>query len=437
MDFDYDLFVIGGGSGGVRAARMAAQAGARVAIAEDYRFGGTCVIRGCIPKKLLVYASQFAEAFEDAEGYGWTVGERTHSWDRLREAKEREITRLQGLYHRNVSAAGAEVFEARATLRDPHTVALADGREVSAKYVLVATGGHPRVPEFPGHELAITSDDIFDLEEFPRRIAILGGGYIACEFAFIMNGLGAEVTLAYRGERILRTFDYDLSDHAMEAMREKGIDLRLHADIGSVERTDGGLRVSLGDGSDATVDCVLAATGRQPSTGGLGLEEIGVRLRKNGAVEVDAYSRSSLPNVYAIGDVAGQPMLAHKGSKEGLVAAGVIAGKPEEYDVRCVPAVIFTSPEMASVGLLEEQAEEQGHEVATGQFPFAASGRAMSLLETEGFVKVVSDARTDEVRGVHMVGPEVTELIAEAALAIEMGATTEDVARTIHAHPTL
>ncbi|MEM8754402.1 MAG: FAD-dependent oxidoreductase, partial [Pseudomonadota bacterium] len=302
--FDYDLFVIGGGSGGVRSARLAAAGGAKVAIAEEYRYGGTCVIRGCVPKKLMVYASSFAEAFEDAEGFGWKLGERSFDWTSLIAAKDTEIARLEGLYAKNVGGAGAEVFHQRAEVEGPHEVRLvADDRVVSAKHILIATGGAPFVPDFPGAEHAITSNEIFHLPHQPRRALIVGGGYIASEFAGILNGLGTEVVQIYRRDLILRGFDDDLRRHVSDEMRAKGIEIRYEVDVASIEKAEDGLMVSLDDGSTLEVDCALFATGRTPNTEGLGLEKAGVKLADGGAVAVDDYSQSNIPSIYAVGDV--------------------------------------------------------------------------------------------------------------------------------------
>ncbi|MEM9782337.1 MAG: glutathione-disulfide reductase [Pseudomonadota bacterium] len=437
MDFDYDLFVIGGGSGGVRAARMAAKAGARVAIAEEYRYGGTCVIRGCVPKKLLVYASSFSELFEDAEGFGWSVGSTSHSWPKLRAAKEAEITRLEGLYKKNVGAAGAQVFEMRATVVDPHTVRLADGTTRTAKYLLIATGGRPRVPDFPGREHAITSNEIFDLPDRPRRILILGGGYIACEFAGIMNGLSSHVVLAYRGARILRTFDRDLSDHLQDEMVKKGIDLRLHEDIASIEKTETGLRATMNTGAVHEVDAVLAATGRVPNTEGMGLQEAGVALTRNGAVKVDAYSRSSLPSVYAVGDVTSRLELTPVAIREGMAFVDtVFHGVPTKPDHALVATAIFTQPEIGTIGLGEEAAHAEGYDIEVYRAQFRPMLATLSGRDERMLTKLVVDAKTRRVLGVHVSGHGAGEMIQMAAIAVKMGATKEDFDRTVAVHPT-
>jgi glutathione reductase (NADPH) len=325
----------------------------------------------------------------------------------------------------------------RATLKDPHTVRLGDGREVSAKHVLVAVGGHPVVPDFPGREHAVTSDDMFDLEAFPRRIVILGGGYIACEFAFIMRGLGAEVTLAYRGDRLLRKFDRDLSDHVMEAAREKGIDLRLNADIGSIERTNEGLVTRLGDGSAPVSDCVLAATGRAPSTAGLGLEEIGVRLGRSGAVEVDEYSRSSLPSVYAIGDVTSRLELTPVAIREGMAFVDtVFRGTPTTAERGLVATAVFSQPEIGTIGLTEEEARVDGHEVEIYRSKFRPLLHTLTGREERDLMKLVVDRPSRKILGVHLAGHGAAEMIQLAAVSVMMGATKDDFDRTVAVHPT-
>ncbi|MEO1721654.1 MAG: glutathione-disulfide reductase [Pseudomonadota bacterium] len=437
MSFDYDLFVIGGGSGGVRAARLTAASGFKVGVAEEFRFGGTCVIRGCVPKKLLVYASTYAEHFEDAAGFGWTVGERSHDWTKLRAAKEQEITRLEGLYEKNVERHGGDTFKLRAKLVDPHTVMLADGRQFTAKHILVAVGGAPHIPEFPGNEHAITSNEIFDLEAFPKRILILGGGYIAAEFAGIMNGLGAETTLAYRGARILRTFDHDASDLVMEEMVKKGIDLRLNANIERIEKTNEGLVATLTDGSTVTVDAVLAALGRKPNTDGLGLAEVGVELRKNGAIAVDEYSQTALPSIYAVGDVTSRLDLTPVAIREGVAFhETVFKGNPTKPDHALVATAIFTQPEVGTIGLSEAAARAEGHDIEIYRSKFRPMVHTLSGRDEKMLMKLVVDKADRKVLGVHIVGHGAGEMIQLAAIAVKMGATKEDFDRTVAVHPT-
>ncbi|HEY7550785.1 MAG TPA: glutathione-disulfide reductase, partial [Hyphomicrobiaceae bacterium] len=353
--YDFDLFVIGGGSGGVRAARIAGGHGARVAIAEEYRFGGTCVIRGCIPKKLLVYASRFSDDFEDAAGFGWTVEGTRFDWPTLIANKDREIARLEGLYRGTVGNAGATVFDTRATIVDPHTVALAgDGRKITARVILVATGGHPVKPDIPGAEHAITSNEAFHLKELPASILIAGGGYIAVEFAGIFHGLGARTTLAYRGEKLLRGFDDDLRTGLMEEMARRGIDVRVKADPASIGRSGRGYAVTMRDGSTVEAACVMFATGRAPNTRGLGLEEAGVKLGARGEIVVDAESRSSVPSIYAVGDVTDRVNLTPVAIREGHAFADTVFGVQRwtvEHDL--IPTAVFSTPEIGTVGLPE------------------------------------------------------------------------------------
>ncbi|MGB1213316.1 MAG: glutathione-disulfide reductase [Pikeienuella sp.] len=435
--FDYDLFVIGGGSGGVRSARLAAAEGAKVAIAEEFRYGGTCVIRGCVPKKLMVYASAFSHAFEDAVGFGWTVGETSFDWNKLRAAKDAEITRLEGLYAKNVGGAGAEVFHERAEVVGTHEVRLvAQDRVVSAKHILVATGGAPFVPDFPGSELAITSNDIFDLPTQPKRALIVGGGYIASEFACILNGLGTEVTQLYRGDMILRGFDDDLREHVAGEMAEQGVKLRFNFDVASIAAINGAYDVTLNNGEVLTVDCVLYATGRKPNTAGLGLEAAGVEMSRNGAIVVDEYSQTNIPSIYAVGDVTDRMALTPVAIREGVAfVETVFRGNPTKPDHSDVATAVFTQPEIGTVGLSEDQARELGEiEVYKASFrPMMAtiSGRAEKML-----MKLVVTKSDRRVRGVHIVGHGAGEMIQLAGVAVKMGATKEDFDRTVAVHPT-
>ena len=435
-DFEYDLFVIGGGSGGVRAARMSAQYGARVAVAEEYRYGGTCVIRGCVPKKLMVYASAFSEAFEDAAGFGWTVGETRFDWQTLIANKDREIDRLEGIYSRNLVAAGCNVFHQRAVVVDPHTIRLADGREIRTRHILVATGGTPFVPQFEGSDLAITSNEVFHLDALPKRIVIVGGGYIASEFAGIMNGLGAQVTQLYRRDLILRGFDDEVRRHVSDEMKAKGIDLRYQMGVMKIERGPDGLAVTLTDGSVIAADQVLYATGRIPNTRGLGLEEAGVSLGANGEVVVDEWSQTNVPSIHAVGDVTDRMALTPVAIREGAAFAETIFNaNPTKPDHSQVPTAIFTQPEIGTVGLSEEQARALCEiEVYCAAFrPMLAtlSGRAEKML-----TKLIVAKDDRKVLGVHIVGHAAGEMIQLAGIAVKMGATKEDFDRTVAVHPT-
>ncbi|MEO0681889.1 MAG: glutathione-disulfide reductase [Pseudomonadota bacterium] len=438
MDFDYDLFVIGGGSGGVRAARMSAKHGAKVAIAEEFRFGGTCVIRGCVPKKLMVYASGFSEAFEDAAGFGWTVGETAFDWSRLIAAKDAEITRLEGLYARNLDLAGVELHRCRAEVTGPNTVRLAShGHEITARQILIATGGTPFVPDFPGSQHAVTSNEVFDLPSQPARILIVGGGYVACEFAGIFNGLGTEVTQIYRGEQVLRGFDREVRDFTADAMRGRGIDLTTGVDLQRIDGEAGGpFRTLLDDGRMIEVDCVMLATGRVPNTQGLGLESAGVPLGPKGEVIVDRFSATAVPSIHAVGDVTDRLALTPVAIREGAAFADtVFGGEPTAADHSLVATAIFTQPEIGTVGLGEDEAREaQEIEVYKAAFrPMMATlaGRAEKML-----MKLIV-AKTDrKVLGCHVVGHGAGEIIQMAGIALKMGATKEDFDRTVAVHPT-
>jgi glutathione reductase (NADPH) len=435
--FDFDLFVIGGGSGGVRAARVAAGHGARVGLAEEYRYGGTCVIRGCVPKKLMVYASGFRDAFEDAAGHGWSLpGPAAFDWSRFVAAKDAEIARLEAVYHDGLRRAGVALFGARATVLDPHRVRLATGAEYAAKHILIATGGHPHVPRFPGSDLAVTSNEMFGLPAQPRRMAIIGGGYVACEFAGIMNGLGTQVIQLYRGDQILRGFDEDLRDHVAAAMRERGVVLEIQRDVAAIERAGAGLVVVADNGERHEVDLVLAATGRRPNGAGLGLEALGVGVTATGAVLVDAWSQTAVPSIFAVGDVTDRAALTPVAIREGQAFADTVFGaRPTPADLALVPTAVFTQPEVATVGLGEREARARGPvEVYAATFrPMAhvLAGRREHML-----MKLVVGAADGRVLGVHVVGHGAAEMIQMAAIALGMGATKEDFDRTLAVHPT-
>lgn len=437
--YDYDLFVIGAGSGGVRASRMAAQFGAKVAVAEEYRVGGTCVIRGCVPKKLFVYASHFAGEFEDAAGFGWTVGETKFSWETLVANKDREIDRLNGIYIRNLEKAGVEIIASRAVLKDAHTVHLvAEGRDVTAGKILIATGATPFKPHtVAGIEHAITSNEAFHLPELPRRAIVVGGGYIAVEFAGIFNGLGVETTLLYRRDRILRGFDEDLRTGLTDEMRKKGLHLRLWAEIVSIERRGGSLRVTLKDGETVETDLVMYATGRVPNSSGLGLEEAGVAIRKNGAIEVDAWSRTSVPDIYAVGDVTDRANLTPVAIREGAAfAETVFNGNPTAVDHSIIPTAVFSQPEIGTVGLTEHEARERHEAVDIYKTTFRPMKHTLSGRDEKTLMKLVVDGESDRVLGVHLMGPGSGELIQAVGIAVTLGATKAQFDRTVAVHPT-
>ncbi len=434
--FDFDLFVIGGGSGGVRAARIAAEHGARVGLAEEYRYGGTCVIRGCVPKKLMVYASHFADAFDDAQGYGWTVPKPRFDWQSLIAAKDAEISRLEAAYHDNLRRAGVQLCAARAEVLDPHRVRLATGAEYSASHILVATGGTPWVPDIPGAELGITSNELFDLETQPKRMLIVGGGYVACEFAGIMNGLGTHVIQLYRGEQILRGFDQDLRDQVAGDMRMRGVALEIQRDVTSIEKVEGGLRVGVDNGETHVVDTVLFATGRNPNTAGLGLEALGVRIAANGAVGVDAWSQTVIPSIFAVGDVTDRVALTPVAIHEGHAFADtVFGGRPRRSDHTLIPTAIFTQPPAAAIGLTEADARKSGP-VEIYRSRFRPLLNTLSGRNERTLMKLVVEAGSRRVLGVHIVGEGAAELIQLAAIAVRMGATKDDFDRTMAVHPT-
>ncbi|MCY3880014.1 MAG: glutathione-disulfide reductase [Rhodobacteraceae bacterium] len=435
--FDFDLFVIGGGSGGVRAARLAAEAGAAVALAEQSRMGGTCVIRGCVPKKLMVNAADFSDHFTDAPGFGWSVGETGFDWQRFRDAKDREILRLEQLYRSNLNRAGVKIFDQRAVLEDAHCVRLADGTRKSAKYVLIATGGFPYRPPVSGIEHAISSDDIFEVEALPERVLIVGGGYIACEFAGILNGMGCSVTQYYRGEQILRGFDLDIRQHVATAMKKRGIDLRLGADLECITKSAGRLAVTDKNGGTEEFDMVLAALGRRPNTEGLGLGTIGVELGPTGEVVVDAYSQSSVPSVFAVGDATDRINLTPVAIREGAAFAETIFNANRTVaDHENVATAVFTRPEIGTVGLTEEAAARVT-EVAVYRTEFRPLAAVLAGRDESVLMKLIVDCGNRRVLGVHIVGPVAGELIQLAAIAVKMQATKEDFDRTVAVHPTI
>ncbi len=436
--FDYDLFVIGAGSGGVRAGRIAARHGAKVAVAEEYRVGGTCVIRGCVPKKLFVYASKFAEEFEDAVGFGWTSEKVSFDWATLVANKDKEIDRLNKAYIRNLEAAGAELIHERAVVEGPNTVRLASGRSVTARYILVATGATPFVPRhLPGHELAITSNEAFHLERLPSRIVIVGGGYIAVEFAGIFSGLGVETVLVCRADQILRGFDQEIRSHLAGEMKKKGIEIRPRADIARIEGSGTGVRVTLNDGAIFGAGHIMFATGRIPNVQGLGLSESGVEMTAHMAVKVDAYSRSSVPSIYAVGDVTNRVNLTPVAIREGHAFADtVFGGKDVKVDHSLVPTAVFSQPEIGTVGLTEEQARQGFAKVDIYKTSFRPMKHTLSGRDERMLMKLVVDGETDRVLGCHICGPDAGEMAQLLGIAVRMGATKADFDATLAVHPT-
>jgi len=435
--YDYDLFVIGAGSGGVRAARIAATLGARVAIAERDRVGGTCVIRGCIPKKLLVYAAHFREDFEDAAGYGWSVGEPEFSWARLIANKNAEIARLEGVYVANLEKAGAMLLRGSVRIADAHTVEL-DGRRVTAGYLLVATGARPSLPHMPGVEHAITSNDAFELPRLPARIVIVGGGYVAMEFAGIFNGLGSQVTLSYRGPQILRGFDDDVRQHLAAEMTKKGVRILVRSNVERIDRRpDGSLAVGFTGGQPVECDAVMFATGRVPNTSDLGLEEAGAELGESGEVVVDRYSASTAPSVYAVGDVTDRINLTPVAIREGhAVALTLFGGTPTPVDHMDVPTAVFSQPPVGTVGCTEAEAKERLAELEIYKTTFRPLKATLSGRDERTLMKLVVDAATQRVIGAHMVGPDAPEIIQAVGIAVKAGLTKAQFDSTVGIHPT-
>ena len=437
MAFDYDLFVIGGGSGGVRAARVAAAEGVRVGLAEEDRYGGTCVIRGCVPKKLMVYASEFPQSFELARAYGWSVKDDGFSWDAFKTRLNAELDRLEGVYRNLLSGSGVQSYDARAVVIDPHTVALSDGRRITEQHILIAVGGRPVLPNVDGIEHAITSNEMFHLDALPKRMIIVGGGYIASEFAGIMNGLGTEVLQFYRGDQILRGFDTEAVDHIANGMRANGVDIRTQTNVVSITKTDQGLSVTDTDGTVHHVDQVMYATGRTPNTDGLGLETLGVELGQKGEIIVDAYSQTKVPSIYAVGDVTDRANLTPVAIREGMAFVDtVFKGVPTAPDHDLIPTAIFTQPEMGTIGLSEAEAEAQ-EKVHVYTTSFKSMREGFGGIEERVFMKLIVSQETDEVLGCHIVAPHAGEMIQLAGVAVKMGATKADFDRTVAVHPTM
>ncbi|MGS1096255.1 glutathione-disulfide reductase [Aquamicrobium terrae] len=438
--YDYDLFVIGGGSGGVRAARVAAALGKRVAIAEEYRFGGTCVIRGCVPKKLFVYASQYSEHFEDAAGYGWSVPPVSFDWQTLLANKDREIARLEGIYRRNVGGAGATIFDTRAELVDRHTVRLAgEGRTITADQILIATGGRPAPhPALPGHEHCITSNEAFHLETLPKSIMIGGGGYIAVEFANIFHGLGVETTLVYRGMEILNRFDMDLRTGLHEAMANKGIEIVCHAVAEEVvRRDDGRLDVRLNNGETRTVDQFMLAMGRSPNTEGMGLGAAGVETSVTGAIVVDRYSRTNVDNIWAIGDVADRVQLTPVAIHEAMCfVETAFKDNPTAPDHDLIATAVFSQPEIGTVGLSEHEAAKKFEELEVYRASFRPMRNTLSGRDEKMLMKLVVDAASRKVVGAHIMGPDAGEMAQLLGISLKAGVTKDDFDRTMAVHPT-
>ena len=435
-EYDYDLFVIGAGSGGVRAARMAAGFGAKVAVAEDRYMGGTCVNVGCVPKKLYVYASEFSRSFSDARNFGWDSSKPAFNWATLRDNKKREISRLNGIYSRLLEGVKAEVIDGRARIVDAHTVAVGE-RRFSAGKILIATGGWPHIPRFPGSELAVSSNEIFDLEHFPQRLVIVGGGYIAVEFAGIFNGLGSQVTQLYRGPLFLRGFDADIRAHAAREIARTGVDLRFEVNVEAIAKGANGLVLTLTDGSSIEADTVLYATGRKANIDGLGLENVKVEVNEFGNVVADGEYRTAEPSIFALGDVTGGMELTPVALAEGMsFARRQFGGLENQVDYDFIPTAVFCQPNIGTVGFTEEQARARFGHIRLFKSTFKPMKHTISGREEQTFMKLVVDKATDRVVGAHMVGPDAGEIMQGFAIAMRAGATKALFDSTIGIHPT-
>ncbi|MET0588860.1 MAG: glutathione-disulfide reductase [Novosphingobium sp.] len=438
--FDYDLFVIGAGSGGVRASRIAASHGARVAVAEEHRIGGTCVIRGCVPKKLLVYGSHFAEELQDAAHYGWTVEGMKFDWVALRDTVLRDVDRINAAYTATLDNHKVEHFLERATITGPNSVKLASGREIRAKYILVGVGAWPVIPEFDGSEHCITSNEVFHLPELPRRIVIQGAGYIALEFAGIFNALGTHVTVVNRSDQILRGYDESLRDRLLQITMARGIEYRFNCPLEKVEKqADGSFLVSVrGRPDPIPADAVLIATGRRPNTTGLGLETVGIETGPAGQIPVNDENRTSCPSIYAVGDVTDRVQLTPIAIREGHAFADTVFGnKPTKVDYDLIPSAVFSQPPLAAVGLTEGQARERYGNIKVYSSDFRPMKNVFAQRHERGLYKMVLDATNDRILGLHMIGPEVPEILQAAAIAVKAGLTKQDFDNTVALHPSM
>lgn len=436
--YDYDLFTIGAGSGGVRASRIASGFGAKVAVAEEYRVGGTCVIRGCVPKKLFVYASEFSKAFKAAKGYGWEVGETKFNWSTLIANKDAEIDRLEAIYGRNLGNADVEIIRDRAIIKDKHTIHLVnENRDVTAKYILIATGAAPFKPAIEGAEYAITSNEAFDLKQLPSDIVVVGGGYIAVEFAGIFNGLGVNTHLLYRGEKILRGFDQDLQDGLMSELPLAGMDLQLNTDITKIEKTDDGLLLHLNNGKTLKTGAVMYATGRVPHVKDLGLEALGIKQGRIGEIIVSPESQTNVDNIYAVGDVTDRANLTPVAIREGnAVAETLFNNNPMAVDHSLIPTAVFSQPELGTIGLTEEQAREEYKNIDVYVSTFRPMKHILAGSDSKMMMKLIVDQKTDKMLGVHIMGADAGEIIQLVGITMRMGATKADFDATMAVHPT-
>ena len=437
-EYDYDLFTIGAGSGGVRASRVSAALGAKVAIAEEHRVGGTCVIRGCVPKKMLVYGAHFAEDLEDCAAFGWSIGEKRFDWQLLRDNVLRDVDRLNRAYTDTLENNKVTIFHERAELTGPHQIRLASGRTVSAKHILIATGARPHVPDCPGHELGITSNEAFHLDAIPKRILIAGGGYIANEFAGIFNEFGSKVTIMTRSDQMLRSYDEALRERLLHISMLKGIDFRFHAEFAGIEKLEsGGLRVSMSRHDPIEVDCVMFATGRVPNTEGLGLAATAVELGQKGEIKVDRFSKTSVDSIYAVGDVTDRVQLTPVAIREGQAFAETVFGaRPTAVDHSCIPAAVFSHPPLCGVGLTEKQARQKLGAVKIYQSDFRPMKHVLAGREERALYKMVCD-ETDKIVGIHMIGPDAPEIMQAAAVAVKAGLSKADFDATCAIHPTM
>ncbi len=437
--YDYDLFVIGAGSGGVRAARVSAAHGAKVAVAEEHRIGGTCVIRGCVPKKLLVYGSHFAEELQDAAHYGWTVEGMKFDWAVLRDTVLRDVDRLEAAYTATLDSHKVEHFHERATVTGAHSVKLASGREITAKYILVATGAWPVMPQFEGNEHCITSNEVFHLTELPKRVVIQGAGYIAMEFAGIFNALGSHVTVVNRSDAILRGYDESLRDRLLQITMTRGIEYKFNCPLRKVEnQPDGSLMVTVGEHDPFPADAVLVATGRRPNTAGLGLESAGIALGQGGEIPVDEFSKTACDSIYAVGDVTDRVQLTPVAIREGQAFADtVFGGTPRSTAYDCIPSAVFSQPPLAAVGLTEGQARNQYGAVKVYTSDFRPMKNVFASRHERGLYKLVVDEGTDKILGVHMIGPDSPEILQAAAIAVRAGLTKADFDATVALHPSM
>ncbi len=437
--YDYDLFVIGAGSGGVRASRVAAAHGAKVAVAEEFRIGGTCVIRGCVPKKLLVYGSHFAEELADAAHYGWSIKGMSFDWATLRDTVLRDVDRLEAAYTTTLDTNKVEHFHERATIAGPNAVRFASGREITAHYILVATGARPVMPDFPGNDLCITSNEVFHLPELPRKVVIQGAGYIAMEFAGIFNALGCEVTVVNRSDVILRGYDEALRDRLLQITMARGIQYRFNCPISKVEKqADGRLAVSVGSHEPIAADVVLIATGRRPNTDGLGLENAGLALGEKGEILVDEFSQTACDSIYAVGDVTDRVQLTPIAIREGhAVADALFGGEKRAIAYDCIPSAVFSQPPIASVGLTEGEARNTYGNIKVYSSDFRPMKNVFAGRHERGLYKLVVDANTGKVLGVHMIGPDSPEILQAAAIAVRAGLTKADFDATVALHPSM